>query len=258
MEPTAAVNLQDIGREPFNALEVLDTFTMQGIDTMRGLVELGGPIVSFLLALSMFALALIVFKIGQFLVLGVGRRKTAEFAVTAWLAGQREEAYDLAARGNSPLGIVLAHVMRGITLPGSTDAVVREDVERVMITQLARLRAYVRPIEIIGQVAPLVGLFGTVVGMIEAFRQMQLAGTAVDPSNLAGGIWVALITTAIGLAIAIPSAFVASWLEEAIDRERTAMEQLATALFTGRVTDTAREADTQGATAQPAAPAHAH
>jgi biopolymer transport protein ExbB len=64
------------------------------------------------------------------------------------------------------------------------------------------------------------GLFGTVLGMIAAFQSLQSAGTQVDPSVLAGGIWVALLTTAAGLAVAMPTALVLSWLESRMEAER--------------------------------------
>ena len=75
------------------------------------------------------------------------------------------------------------------------------------------------------QVAPLLGLFGTVLGMIEAFRALQEAGAQVDPSLLAGGIWVALLTTAAGLAVAMPTAMVLSWFEGRMDAERVTAER---------------------------------
>ena len=60
-------------------------------------------------------------------------------------------------------------------------------------------------LEIISQVSPLIGLLGTVVGMIDSFNELELGGSLVDPSVLAGGIWTALLTTAMGLLVAIPS-----------------------------------------------------
>ena len=56
--------------------------------------------------------------------------------------------------------------------------------------------------------------------MIEAFQSLQDAGSQVDPSILAGGIWVALLTTAVGLVVAMPTALVLSWLESRIEAER--------------------------------------
>ena len=60
-------------------------------------------------------------------------------------------------------------------------------------------------LEIISQVSPLIGLLGTVVGMIDSFNELELGGSLVDPSILAGGIWTALLTTAMGLIVAIPA-----------------------------------------------------
>ena len=60
-------------------------------------------------------------------------------------------------------------------------------------------------LSVIAQVSPLLGLLGTVTGMIEAFRQIQDLQGQVNPSVLAGGIWEALITTAVGLTVAIPA-----------------------------------------------------
>jgi len=60
-------------------------------------------------------------------------------------------------------------------------------------------------LEIIGQVSPLIGLLGTVIGMIDSFNELELGGSLVDPSILAGGIWTALLTTAMGLIVAIPA-----------------------------------------------------
>ncbi|MGB1092793.1 MAG: MotA/TolQ/ExbB proton channel family protein, partial [Oceanobacter sp.] len=57
------------------------------------------------------------------------------------------------------------------------------------------------------------GLFGTVLGMIEAFKAMEAAGAQVDPSVLSGGIWQALLTTAYGLAVAIPVSLIHSLFE---------------------------------------------
>ena len=73
--------------------------------------------------------------------------------------------------------------------------------------------------------------------MIEAFQTLQNAGSEADPAVLAGGIWVALLTTAVGLAVAIPVAFILTWFEGRIESERLVMEDAITSLFTGRMTE---------------------
>ena len=84
----------------------------------------------------------------------------------------------------------------------------------------------------IAALSPLLGLFGTVLGMIEAFHRLEDAGTAVDPAVLSGGIWEALLTPAAGLAVAIPAIIALNWLEHRIDNFKLAMEDAMTRIFT--------------------------
>ncbi|MEL6288698.1 MAG: MotA/TolQ/ExbB proton channel family protein [Pseudomonadota bacterium] len=118
---------------------------------------------------------------------------------------------------------------------GMAATIVLEDAERVAMDQLARVRRYLRVLDSIAQIAPLLGLFGTVIGMMSAFQALQTSGADADPAVLAGGIWVALITTAVGLAVAIPTSFALYWFEGRIDAETTIIESLVTSLFTGRL-----------------------
>ena len=131
--------------------------------------------------------------------------------------------------------------MRGLLQRSVDQKIVREDVERIALREVGKLRSYMRPLEAIVQIAPLLGLFGTVIGMIEAFQTLQSAGSEADPAVLAGGIWVALLTTAVGLAVAIPLAFVVSWFDGRIESERLTMQESITSLLTGRVTDANRQ-----------------
>ncbi|MCK4528846.1 MotA/TolQ/ExbB proton channel family protein [candidate division WOR-3 bacterium] len=69
--------------------------------------------------------------------------------------------------------------------------------------ELARLESGMGVISSVSAVAPMLGFFGTVLGMIKAFMQIEILGGGVNPSRLAGGIWEALVTTAAGLAVGI-------------------------------------------------------
>ena len=75
----------------------------------------------------------------------------------------------------------------------------------------------------IGNISPLLGLLGTVIGMIQAFQRLEEAGTQVDPALLSGGIWVALLTTAVGLIVALPAITALNLLEGKIDQVRLSM-----------------------------------
>lgn len=201
------------------------------------LLETGGPVVAILLVISVFITATIALKLIQYLWLGVGRKRRTDKAITAWLSGRHEEAYALVDGRRNPVEKTVAHLMRGIMRKSAEDKQVREDIERIALKELSSLRSHFRSIETVVQVAPLLGLFGTVIGMIDAFRTLQNAGAEADPAILAGGIWVALMTTAVGLSVAIPAALVLSWFEGLADAEHNRMRAALTSLLTGRITD---------------------
>ncbi|MEM9870538.1 MAG: MotA/TolQ/ExbB proton channel family protein [Pseudomonadota bacterium] len=185
--------------------------------------------------LSLFALSVGLFKLGQFAKLGVGRRKEAEKILDDWLNGRVEEAIRNAGRRRSVLSRVLQAVFSGIQArPG--DASYAEELSRqTAIVELATLSERMRALDMVVQAAPMLGLLGTVIGMIDAFSVLAVTDGAVDPTALASGIYVALITTAAGLAIALVAFFIATWLEGRIDRERNMMEAVMSAAIHGRV-----------------------
>ncbi|MEZ5840821.1 MAG: MotA/TolQ/ExbB proton channel family protein [Hyphomicrobiales bacterium] len=205
--------------------------------SLAGLVAAGGPIVIALLVLSLFVVTIVLLKLWQFARLGPGAGTTAENASLFWSRGDRAAALDLLEGRRHPVLKTMAHAMRGLITAPAEEARVREDVERIALGELAALRAYLRGIEAAVQVAPLLGLFGTVLGMIDAFRALQSAGAEADPAILAGGIWVALLTTAVGLSIAIPAALVLYWFEGIVERQRQTMEAMLTGIFTGRISE---------------------
>ena len=97
---------------------------------------------------------------------------------------------------------------------------------------LAEARTGLRALELVATIAPLIGLLGTVLGMIAAFQALQTSGNSADPSVLAGGIWEALLTTAAGMAVAIPASAALTWFESVADRVQADMEDAATRIFT--------------------------
>jgi biopolymer transport protein ExbB len=93
---------------------------------------------------------------------------------------------------------------------------VEKAMEDALAREVSKLRGRLRPLNVIGNVAPLVGLLGTVVGMIMAFYMASTAGLG-KPELLAQGIYLALLTTAAGLIIAIPSVLFAAYFNSRID-----------------------------------------
>jgi len=215
------------------ALEYLPPFARP----LAELVRSGGPVVAILLLLSVTALALIIAKLLQFMLLRVGRHGPSRKALGLWLDGARPEALKQVSACNSVLSGILQKLMLRALHGGTDQTHLKEDIERVCNARLNALRAWLRPMDMIAQTAPLIGLLGTVLGMIEAFQAMQGAGAAVDPSVLAGGIWVALLTTAVGLTIAIPVSAIVGWFDGRIEAEQAEMEGMVTAFFTGAAAD---------------------
>jgi biopolymer transport protein ExbB len=119
--------------------------------------------------------------------------------VAAWDQRDRTAARSEIDSSTSYLAPVIDMVMSAIESNGDR---FHADTE----VRFAKLESGFRLLDSVAQLAPLLGLFGTVLGMIEAFQSLQDAGAQVDPSILAGGIWVALLTTAVGLVVAMPTA----------------------------------------------------
>lgn len=122
----------------------------------------------------------------------------------------------------SPLGKVLA--VAADNLQDGPDAATRE-ATRVAVAELDSLESWIPMLSFVAQVAPLFGLLGTVLGMIDLFGAMEAAGAEVNTQMLAGGIWKALLTTAAGLLIAIPVMGGHMWFMRRIDLLRHRMEE---------------------------------
>lgn len=193
---------------------------MSALEAIRGIVDLGGPVVAILMVMSILTVAVTLYKLWQFSASGVGRHRVLWQALAAWDAGDRAAAVSRLADSRSYLAPLVGAAMQAPSQPGMGE---RLDAEAGLA--LAGLERGFRLLDTIAQLAPLLGLFGTVLGMIEAFQSLQSAGSSVDPSLLAGGIWVALLTTAVGLAVAMPTSMILAWLESRTARERVFAEK---------------------------------
>ncbi len=196
---------------------------------LLSILGLGGPVVLILLGLSVLALSVILYKIWHLQSLGVGQHSGINRAIAAIDHGAPQEATAHLQTSRNHLAPVLAQAL--------SDR--RFDKSRLLAEtegRLARVEKGFRLLDSIAQIAPLLGLFGTVLGMIAAFQALQESGQSVDPAALAGGIWVALLTTAGGLAIAMPTSLALTWLESRAEGDRL-MASVALEAFTQRSED---------------------
>jgi len=201
-------------------------------------LSLGGPVVVLLGLMSIVVAAIVIIKAWQFRRVRINDRRTARSALKVYRTGNAAAAMTMARRSPNPASRVLA---RAIQLRGRQDVpepVLREEILQFGGDMLETLRSHLRPLEVIAALAPLLGLFGTVLGMIEAFRDLEQAGSQVNPALLSGGIWQALLTTAVGLAVAMPTIVALNWLERAIDRAAHEMDSVVTRVFTVELSQT--------------------
>jgi len=215
----------------------------EGVSAVLGL---GGPVVMLLMFLAVVAVVIMVAKTFQFAALRINNNDVAHDALTAWRKGYAKHAIELLDAGKQrPTVRVVDAAMRGMA-SSRDEATVREDVTRIARNHVAKLREWLRVLEIIANLSPLLGLLGTVLGMIEAFKRLEAAGNQVDPAILSGGIWQALLTTAVGLVVAVPTLVAHHWLERQVERCAHSMEDCATRVFTTFPRDRSVDGGTDG------------
>jgi biopolymer transport protein ExbB len=189
----------------------------------------GGPIVVILLLLSFLSLLLIAKKtiqLGGVLKGDEGR----ESALDRWSKGDRKTALDSVDGAGTPVDRVLWHAMSGL-LQGRPRTALDDDLEWRGNAEVAQMSRHIRILELIAMISPLLGLLGTVLGMIQSFQELALAEGAANASVLAGGIWQALLTTAAGLIVAIPAAIAATLLSARVDTAAQRIEATVGRLF---------------------------
>ena len=119
-----------------------------------------------------------------------------------WEAGEYELLQAKLHASNSTLGRMMAHLVQGRHQDARS---VGEGAADIASLELRTHQQKAYPLAVVATVAPIVGLLGTVIGMIEAFHVIAFAGAMGDPALLAGGISKALINTAAGLSVALPA-----------------------------------------------------
>lgn len=195
-------------------------------------LDTGGAAMYAIAALSVVALALVLWKLWSLGRIGAfsGGRVT-ERAVTLWEAGDRQGAIAvLQGRRSARARVVLAAMQAAMDarLERPSAEAATEQVARAALSDAA---SGLRFLDLAAAIGPLLGLLGTVTGMIAAFQGLAAAGVRADTATLAGGIWEALLTTAAGMAVAIPAMIAQHWFESVIEGLRHAMEDGATRVF---------------------------
>ena len=187
------------------------------------LIFKGGPVMLILLGLSIISLTIILIKLIQFLKSDLHKINKIEPAFKLISQNKITEAKKI-------LNNILHPASKIILVMLDSKNLSEEDTEDQISVEgekeLRNLEFLLKPLEVISNIAPLLGLLGTVIGMINAFSKLEDAGSRVDPAILAGGIWEALLTTAFGLIVAIPALAAFYWLDGRVDKTREEMRHI--------------------------------
>ena len=192
---------------------------------LQDALNVGGPALWLIFGISVVLLTVGLWKFWHLIKLGAWNRKQADEILKLWLE-KKIEPSDINPRNIRAK--ILGQTISAISNQNYTNDMVREECVRLANKNLNEARRGLRIIDLIITIAPLVGLLGTVLGMIEAFQALQDSGAQADPSALAGGIWEALLTTAAGMGIAIPASILLSWYDSVVSNVLADIENLAT------------------------------
>jgi len=186
----------------------------------------GGPVLWLLLLISALAIAVFVERLVHY--------HRAQINSTEFLNGirtvlRRENVVEAISICDATPGPVPRLVKAAILNRDQDRDRVREAIEQAGLVEVPRLEEKLNLLATIAQIAPLLGLLGTVLGLIQVFGQIEQAGLYAQVSQLASGIWRALICAAAGLAVAIPTYAGYNYLvhrvnEIVLDMERAAAE----------------------------------
>ncbi|MBP9733804.1 MAG: MotA/TolQ/ExbB proton channel family protein, partial [Candidatus Omnitrophica bacterium] len=191
----------------------------------------GGPIMWPILACSFVAFAIVIERALYLRRVTIDTRKFSEQISRSIKRNRVMDAVDLCEKTPGPV----AHIVKeGILKHDRTRAEIREAIEDAALHEVPMLEKRLPVLATIAHISPLLGLLGTVTGMVEAFRVIQEKSSAVAPVNpgdLAGGIWEALLTTVFGLCVAIPTFVAYNYLTSRVDGLVLDMEKSASDLI---------------------------
>jgi biopolymer transport protein ExbB len=198
---------------------------------MLDMIQKGGPVMWPIILCSIFAFAILLERIYN---LHKAKIDTVDFMNKIGSTLKRNKIMEAIDMCNNTPGPI-AHIMKaGILKHDRPRNEIREAIEDAGVHEVPRLERNLSALATIAHISPLLGLLGTVTGMVRCFQVIQEKSTSftpVNPGDLAGGIWEALITTVAGLIVAIPTYVAYNYLVSRVDNFVLEMEKAATELM---------------------------
>ncbi len=198
---------------------------------MWDFMQKGGPIMWPILLCSVVAFTIVIERLLRLRQEQIDTKSFMEQISKSLKRNKIMEALDLCDRTGGPIAAILK---AGILKHDRGRNEIREAIEDASIHEVPRLERNLPVLATVAHVAPLLGLLGTVTGLVSAFQVIETKATALNPVNpgdLAGGIWEALLTTVFGLVVAIPTYVAYNYLVSRVDGFVLDMERSATDLL---------------------------
>ncbi|MFH1858054.1 MAG: MotA/TolQ/ExbB proton channel family protein [Candidatus Omnitrophota bacterium] len=195
------------------------------------LFQRGGPVMYPILFCSIIALAVVIDRVYHLRRARVDTEAFMERISNALRRNRIVEAIDMCEDTPGPI----AHILKaGLLRHDRPRQEVRDTIEDAAMHEVPRLQRYLNVLGTVTHVSPLLGLLGTVTGMVSAFQVIEEKSShfgPVNPGDLASGIWEALLTTVFGLCVAIPALVAYNWLMSWVNRFVLDMERSATEMI---------------------------
>lgn len=201
---------------------------MEWFQSSLSLISKGGVIMIPILICSIAALAIIIERLIEMRNLKEDANFLSDKIRKLLEQGADKKALEICGQAHGPIGQIFK---TGLLNRKNPRWKLEEKLSLTGQEQLQKLGKNIRGLEVIAAISPLMGLLGTVIGMVQAFNQVAHFKGQVNPSLLAGGIWEALLTTAAGLAVAIPVLVMLHFFERKIENAGFLMEKNAQLLI---------------------------
>lgn len=190
----------------------------------------GGPVMWPIYLCSIFALAIILERFWHIHRIKIDTQRFLSDIFEQMKRHQVKEALQICDNTKSPV----SHILKaGILKYDRPRPQIKEAIEDAALYEIPKLEKNLSALATIAHIAPLLGLLGTVTGMVRCFQTIQAKATSfhpVSPGDLAGGIWEALLTTVAGLVVAIPAYVAYNYLVSRVNNIILEMEKASTEL----------------------------
>ncbi|MDP3730710.1 MAG: MotA/TolQ/ExbB proton channel family protein [Candidatus Omnitrophota bacterium] len=197
---------------------------------MWDLIQKGGPVMYLIMILSVISLGIIMERIYNLNRARIDSQKFMDDIINSLKHNKVIESIEMCNKTPGPI----AHIIKaGILKHDRSKPEIKEAIDEAAQLEIPRMEKHLPILATIAHIAPLLGLLGTVSGMIKAFQVIQNKAatmTPVNPGDLAGGIWESLLATLAGLLVAIPTYVAYNYLVNQVDSLAYDMERSATDL----------------------------